>query len=191
MIRRLLTLLAKPSSSRQSDSRTEKGSAPKPSRSDSRGGGDGDSGLSSGSSPKLWLFLLLLMLLVGLPRLLGLSEKRISFDQFASMIEQGKLRRVSFQVDTIIGEGSEGVEGRGPIYRTGRLEAAERELVLKLGEKKIPFDAVSTPSLLVTIGSWVLPMVMLFFLANWLMRRGGGLGGLSNSVFNFGKNKAQ
>lgn len=191
MTRRLLTLLAKPSSSRQSDSRAEKGGGTKPSRSDSRSSSDGDSGFSSGSSPKLWLFLLLLMLLVGLPRLLGLSEKRVSYDQFASMIEQGKLRRVSFQVDTIIGEGSEGAEGRGPIYRTGRLESAERDLVLKLGEKKIPFDAVSTPSLLVTIGSWVLPMVMLFFLANWLMRRGGGLGGLSNSVFQFGKNKAQ
>lgn len=184
-------LLAKPSSSRQSDSRSEKGSGTKPSRSDGRGNPDGDSGFSSGSSPKLWLFLLLLMLLVGLPRLLGLSEKRVSYDQFASMVEQSKLRRVSFQVDTIIGEGNEGAAGRGPIYRTGRLESAERELVQKLVEKKIPFDAVSTPSLLVTIGSWVLPMVMLFFLANWLMRRGGGLGGISNSVFQFGKNKAQ
>ncbi len=197
MIRRLLLLLAKPTSSRQSDSRPERGAGSNSSRSgtdrrSSGGSGNpGDSGLSNGSSPKLWLFLLLLMLLVGLPRLMGLSEKRVSFDQFATLIEQGKLRRVSFQVDTIVGEGNEGKEGRGPLYRTGRLETAERDLVLKLVEKKIPFDAVSTPSLLVTIGSWVLPMVMLFFLANWLMRRGGGLGGISNSVFNFGKNKAQ
>ncbi len=197
MIRRLLLLLAKPTSSRQSDSRPERGTGSNSSRSgtdrrSSGGSGNpGDSGLSNGSSPKLWLFLLLLMLLVGLPRLMGLSEKRVSFDQFATLIEQGKLRRVSFQVDTIVGEGNEGKEGRGPLYRTGRLETAERDLVLKLVEKKIPFDAVSTPSLLVTIGSWVLPMVMLFFLANWLMRRGGGLGGISNSVFNFGKNKAQ
>lgn len=197
MIRRLLLLLAKPASSRQSDSRPERGTGSNSSRSgtdrrSSGGSGNpGDSGLSNGSSPKLWLFLLLLMLLVGLPRLMGLSEKRVSFDQFATLIEQGKLRRVSFQVDTIVGEGNESKEGRGPLYRTGRLETAERDLVLKLVEKKIPFDAVSTPSLLVTIGSWVLPMVMLFFLANWLMRRGGGLGGISNSVFNFGKNKAQ
>ena len=197
MIRRLLLLLAKPTSSRQSDSRPERGTGSNSSRSgtdrrSSGGSGNpGDSGLSNGSSPKLWLFLLLLMLLVGLPRLMGLSEKRVSFDQFATLIEQGKLRRVSSQVDTIVGEGNEGKEGRGPLYRTGRLETAERDLVLKLVEKKIPFDAVSTPSLLVTIGSWVLPMVMLFFLANWLMRRGGGLGGISNSVFNFGKNKAQ
>ncbi|MFO0655188.1 MAG: ATP-dependent zinc metalloprotease FtsH [Polyangia bacterium] len=178
-------LWAKSSSPRPTDGRSDKTPIGKPSRS-GLGGPDGN-----GSSPKLWLFFLLLMMLVGLPRLIGLSEKRVSFDQFAQLVEQGKLRRVGFQVDTIVGEGAEGQEGRGPQYRTGRLETAERDLVVKLNEKKIPYDAVSTPSLLVTIGSWVLPMVMLFFFANWLMRRGGGIGGLSNSVFNFGKNKAQ
>ncbi len=189
MIRRLLTLLAKPSQPRPNEGRTEKegGKSSRPKGNPTTE----DTGFGSGSSPKLWMFLLLLMLLVGLPRLMGLSEKRISFDQFASLIEQGKLRRVSFQVDTIVGEGAEGADGRGPIYRTGRLETAEHDLVVKLVEKKIPFDAVSTPSLLVTVGSWVLPMVMLFFFANWLMRRGGGLGGISNSVFHFGKNKSQ
>jgi len=145
----------------------------------------------NGSSPKLWLFGLLLLALLGLPRLFGLSDKRISFDQFANLVAEAKLRKVSFQVDTIVGEGVEGADKRVPIYRTGRLETAERDLVVKLNEKKIPYDAVSTPSLLVTLGSWILPMVLLFFFANWLMRRGGGIGGLSNSVFNFGKNKAQ
>ena len=139
MIRRLLTLLAKPSQPRPNEGRTEKESG-KSSRPKGNPTTE-DTGFGSGSSPKLWMFLLLLMLLVGLPRLMGLSEKRISFDQFASLIEQGKLRRVSFQVDTIVGEGAEGADGRGPIYRTGRLETAEHDLVVKLVEKKIPFDA--------------------------------------------------
>ena len=79
-----------------------------------------------------------------------------------------------------------------PIVRTGRLESAERDLIQKLNEKKVPYDSLSTPSLLVTIGSWLLPLVLFYFFASWLMRRsGGGLGGLGSSVFSFGKNKAQ
>jgi cell division protease FtsH len=268
--------------------------AGKPTGSGSATSGQGGEGPSP---PRLWMVLLILMFLVGLPRLMALNENRVSFDQFVQLVEQGQLRHVSFQVDTIVGESSvdedsatkpaahpssstaattakAGTESAAPasspaastanaatpapatsmtnaatqappatstatsapaasaattttpatsataaaaatpatgtaaakpadghalaglavpkkIYRTGRLESAERDLILKLNEKKIPYDAVSTPSLLVTIGSWVLPMVMLFFFGSWLMRRSGGLGGIGGSVFNFGKNKAQ
>ena len=202
-------------------------------------------GAEGPSPPRLWMVLLILMVLVGLPRLMALNENRVSFDQFIQLVEQGQLRHVSFQVDTIVGEsgGEEdpatktgthpsghgapasaaapapaavpapaaapapatgaapakaadghslgGLAAPKKIYRTGRLESAERDLIVKLNEKKIPYDAVSTPSLLVTIGSWVLPMVMLFFFGSWLMRRSGGIGGIGGSVFNFGKNKAQ
>jgi cell division protease FtsH len=241
-------------------------------------GGDKDKGPDEPpATPRLWLFLLVLMLLIGLPRLLGLSEHRVTFDQFMQMVDKGQFRSVTFQVDTILGEAAAGTQAPPPaaapvpaksgaqpapapekapaatppaaapaavppapapsaqpvpsatpassagsagsaagpgtpspavgsggswpglrdsakvvVFRTGRLESAERDLINKLNEKKIPYDAVSTPSLLVTLGSWLLPMVLLFFFASWLMRRAGtGLGGIGSSVFNFGKNKAQ
>jgi cell division protease FtsH len=133
---------------------------------------------------------LLLALLFGLPRLFGLADHRISFDQLESMVDKGQIKRVTFQVDTVVGEGV--AEGNKPpsIYRTGRLESAERDLIAKLNEKKVPYDAISTQSWLVTVGSWLLPMVLFYFFATWLFRRSGG-GGISGSVFNFGKNKAQ
>jgi cell division protease FtsH len=198
-------------------------------------GGSGGPGAEGPSPSGLWLLLVLLMVLVGLPRLMSLNEKRVTFDQFLQLVDKGQLHRVSFQVDTIVGESGgdeEAAKGSAPaapgekgagatvqpspsgsapapanhltsdgkiptpsaarqIYRTGRLESAERDLIAKLNEKKIPYDAVSTPSLLVTVGSWVLPMVLLFFFGSWLMRRSGGIGGIGGSVFNFGRNKAQ
>lgn len=231
------------------------GRPPSPSGSGRRpgpGGSGSSGGDEPGSMPRLWLFLLLLMLFIGLPRLFGLSEKRVTFDQFVTMVDKGQIKSVTFQVDTILGDAAPGTQapsvatppggsdtakpegaaatapaGQAPstpapaatpptpslpgpanpaqnpgasilrdsakvVFRTGRLESAERDLINKLNEKKIPYDAVSTPSLLVTLGSWVLPMILLFFFANWLMRRAGtGIGGIGSSVFNFGKNKAQ
>ena len=50
------------------------------------------------------MLLVALVVLVGLPRLLALNEKRVSFDQFIQLVDKGQLRKVSFQVDTILGE---------------------------------------------------------------------------------------
>ena len=61
--------------------------------------------------------------------------------------------------------------GRSPvqkIHRTGRLESAERDLILKLNEEDF-YDAVSTLSLLATVISWVLPMVLLLGFGSWLI----------------------
>jgi len=154
----------------------------------------GPSDFFQGARP--WLFVGLLLLLFGAPRLFSLADRRVSFDEFMTMVEKGQLKRVSFQVDTVVGEGSESgtdpkVAGESTkrVFRTGRLESAERDLVTKLNEKKIPYDAISTQSWLVTVGGWLLPMVLFYFLATWLLRRSGG--GLGGSMFNFGKNKAQ
>ena len=181
------------------------GSANNGARSDKRGGDPERSGFGF---PKLWVMALVIIGLLGLPRLLGMSEQRVSFDQFVQLVDKGELQKVSFQVDTIVGEivtppAATGPTAsttlaptvaaaakRKPIVRTGRLESAERDLINKLNEKKIPYDAMSTPSLLVSLGSWILPMVLLYFFAGWLMRRAGGMGGIGSSVFNFAKNKA-
>ena len=73
-----------------------------------------------------WLFVGLLLLLFGAPRLFSLADRRVSFDEFMGMVDKGQLKRVSFQVDTVVGEGSESgtdpkVGGEAPkrVYRTG------------------------------------------------------------------------
>ena len=189
-----------------------------------RGGGEsGARGKSKGSSSgkpdpfqlgNPWLLLVLLLILFGLPRIFGLADQRVTFDQFVAMVDKGEIKRVTFQVDTIVGEGSmpataapppdaqggdakalgqdklKAAQGRQQTWRTGRLESAEHDLIVKLNEKHIPYDAISTQSWLVTVGWWLLPMLLFYFFASWLFRRASG-GGIGGSIFNFGRNKAQ
>ncbi len=160
-----------------------------------RDGGAGSAGSGGPADPRQfgqpWLLLALLLFLFGLPRIFGLTDHRVTFDQFGAMVDKGEFKRVTFQVDTIVGEAPGKGDKAPQIYRTGRLESAEHELIAKLNEKKIPYDAISTQSWLVTVGGWLLPMVLFYFFATWLFRRAGGGSGFGGSVFNFGRNKAQ
>jgi cell division protease FtsH len=149
-----------------------------------RSGSGGGFDLSALGRP--WLLVILLLLLFGLPKLLGLRDSRVSFDQFGQLVDKGQIKRVTFQVDSVVGEGDSAKQ----LYRTGRLESVEHDLIGKLIEKKVPYDSISTQSWLATIGSWLLPLVAFYFLAGWLLKRASG-GGLSGSMFNFGKTKAQ
>ncbi len=143
-------------------------------------------------SSKLWLPLVILALFV-LPRLFAPSEQRVSFDQFEKLIDDGKInKRVTFEVDTIKGE----VKDSKELYRTGRLESVEKDLIGKLNGKKVPYDSVSTQSSLMGWITWLLPLFFIYFAGSWLMRKAGGLGlgglgGPGGPVMNFGKNRAQ
>ncbi|MCS6914108.1 MAG: ATP-dependent zinc metalloprotease FtsH [Myxococcota bacterium] len=134
--------------------------------------------------PRLWPALILVTILLVLPRLFGPAENRVTFDKFIELAEQGKVRKVVFQPDKILGEGPTPKE----IYVTGRLESVEKEFVARLEQRKIPYDAITTQSWLVTALSWLLPMLVFYFFFAWLLRRAGSFAG---PLASFGKNKAQ
>ena len=141
-----------------------------------------DDGSGPDGQPRLWIGLLILLALLALPRIFGPRDQRVPYGRFVELIDGGQIKKVTFEVDRIMGEGQKDV------FSTGRLEALEKDLVSKLGEKKIPFDAISTQSWLVTAISWFLPIVVFYLFVSWLFRRGGmGIGG---GVMNFGKNRA-
>ncbi len=154
--------------------RNSSGSFRRPGRDDGPG--------SDGQQPRLWLGFLMLLALLALPRIFGPRDQRVPYARFVELVDGGQIKKVTFEVDRIIGEAQKDV------YSTGRLEALEKDLVGKLGDKKIPFDAISTQSWLVTAISWFLPIVVFYLFVSWLFRRGGmGLGG---GPMNFGKNRA-
>jgi cell division protease FtsH len=130
--------------------------------------------------------LILLGLLV-LLRAHGPTEQPVTFDAFSQLVEEGKIKKAVFRVDAILGETGDPKK----VYRTARFEVAEEGLLKKLQEKKISYEAISTQSWLATLLSWVVPLMLLYFLTTWLMRRAGGIGGLGGTVMNFGKNRAQ
>ena len=71
--------------------RSGSGSANNGARSDKRGGDPERSGFGF---PKLWVMALVLIGLLGLPRLLGMSEQRVSFDQFVQLVDKGDRKSV-------------------------------------------------------------------------------------------------
>lgn len=87
---------------------------------------------------------------------------------------------------------------RGPQYsiRLGSTETFERKLDEAQKNfppaEKIPLSYVSKTNWLWTIGGWLLPFILIFALWNFLLRRSGGMGmgGGTDSVFNFGKSSA-
>ena len=111
--------------------------------------GSSDDGSGPDGQPRLWLGLLILLALLALPRIFGPRDQRVPYGRFVELVDGGQIKKVTFEVDRIMGEGQKDV------YSTGRLEALEKDLVSKLGEKKIPFDAISTQSWLV--GDLVVP----------------------------------
>ena len=147
-----------------------------------------DPGMDPGQ-PRLWLVFLLIFAPLLLQRACAPQEDPVSFDNFIQRVEKGEVKHVVFDVEKIIGRTGDVHKN----FRTGRLELAEKDLLTKLNEKKVPYDAIPTQSWLVKGIMWLLPLILFFFFITWLSRRGlgGGLGGPGGPVMSFGRNKAQ
>lgn len=149
-------------------------------------------------SPKSWIYYYLIVLVVTMllnalvfPSVLERSVQEVSYDQFLSMVEQGRVEQVAMQDDQISFL-AENEEGRIGAYKTGFWP--DDELTERLREagvvfaKEIPTQA---SPLLTIFTTWIMPILMFVIigqlLSRMMMKKMGGMG----NAMTFGKSNAK
>ena len=119
----------------------------------------------------------------------GTTNQEISYNKFMEMIENDEIKKVEFQSGQyVITPKSQPLRGLDFTYYTGNVD--DPELVDKLLEADIEFkkeipDVMS--GLIFNILSFILPLLLIWGLMAFLMRKMGG----GNGVMGIGKNKAR
>lgn len=141
------------------------------------------------------LLILVAMNFIVLPSLAERSVKEVSYDKFISDLEKGKIQEVKF------GEGiiyfSEEKEGKGDkvqLYKTGYV--MDEKLIDRLDKSGVTYSSEMPEKVnpfLNFIFTWILPLVVIWTIGGWFMRRMmkniGGSGG--SGAMSFGKSNAK
>jgi len=165
----------------------------------------------------LWVYGAVLLYVILSPLFSGNSLKEITWQQFSKdMLNRKAVEKLevvnkehvnvyiksSLAGDTAFKEVFKFYFGSGKNYgphytfTIGSVESFERHLDeaeqnFSAGEK-VPVSYIIQSNWLVTLLSWVLPFVLMFFLYNYFMRRAGGMTGTGDgSIFNFGRSPAK
>jgi len=124
------------------------------------------------------------------PAIYNRSVKEVDYGTFLSMVEQGKVKQVDIEDNTIMFKPVD--SSKVKLYKTGTID--DPELVDRLHKADVKFSKVipkETSPLLNFILSWILPFLIFIAIGQWLMKKmqnkmmGGG-GALS-----FGKSNAK
>ena len=147
--------------------------------------------------PVMFYYVIVLLVLVAINLFLvpALSERSIqeaSYDEFLDDLESGKISEVNLDEDTIYYLEKDG--SREQVYKTGRIfDINEVERLDQAGvvfSEEIPQQM---NPLLSSLISFVLPLVLLWVIGGWLMKRMmknmGGMGG--PGAMTFGKSNAK
>jgi len=163
-----------------------------------------------------WVYGIILLYVILSPFLSGKTVQETTWQQFSTNMLQRKAveklevinkERVdiylksSFAHDTAFKEVFKPAFGRGLNYgphytfTIGSVETFERHLDQAEQDfapaERIPVSYSSQGNWLLSILSWLIPFILLFFLWNFLMQRGAGTGGAGGaSIFSFGKSPA-
>lgn len=141
------------------------------------------------------LLILVAMNFIVLPSLAERSVKEVSYDKFISDLEKGKIQEVK------LGEGiiyfSEEKEGKGDkvqLYKTGYV--MDEKLIDRLDKSGVTYSSEMPEKVnpfLNFIFTWILPLVVIWTIGGWFMRRMmkniGGSGG--PGAMSFGKSNAK
>ena len=141
------------------------------------------------------LLILVAMNFIVLPSLAERSVKEVSYDEFIADLEKGKIQEVK------LGEGiiyfSEEKEGKGDkvqLYKTGYV--MDEKLIDRLEESGVTYGSEMPEKVnpfLNFIFTWILPLVAIWTIGGWFMRRMmkniGGSGG--PGAMSFGKSNAK
>ena len=129
------------------------------------------------------------------PAIAEKSIKQVSYDKFLEDLDDGKIKEVNLESDTIYYSlESEDKNGKEQICKTGRIaDGQEVERLQEAGVKfssEIPNRANPLVSFLI---SWVLPFVFIWFVGGWFMKRMmKGMGGAGGpGAMTFGKSNAK
>ena len=147
--------------------------------------------------PVIFYYLIVLVILAAVNFFLvpSLAESRIqdaTYDQFLDALEEGRISEVNLEEDTIYYLEKNG--DREQVYKTGRIfDVNEVERLDQAGvvfSEEIPQQM---NPLLSSLISFVLPLVLLWVIGGWLMKRMmknmGGMGG--PGAMTFGKSNAK
>ena len=155
------------------------------------GSGNGGPG-NNGQSPKksnVLIFLIaslvtLLMMSYFMKLLTGQTEKEISYNQFIEMVESGKIQSVQITPDQIniypVVENSNAIYGTPSVmYYTGKIEEDETltKRLLKYGVEVSGEIQDNSGMLMSILLTYVLPLVFVWILLSFLMKKVSGGGG--------------
>lgn len=147
--------------------------------------------------PVLFYYLIVLVILAVVNFLVmpAISEKSVSettYDAFLEDLEAGKISEVSLEKDTIYY--LEEVDGKQQVYKTGRI--LDGNEVERLQDAGVVFSETMPKEMnpiLSSILSFVLPLILLWVIGGWLMKKMmknmGGMGG--PGAMTFGKSNAK
>ncbi len=147
--------------------------------------------------PVIFYYVIVLLILVAVNLFLvpALSERSIqeaSYDEFLEDLEKGKISEVNLDEDTIYYLEKDG--SREQVYKTGRIFDVNE--VERLDQANVRFSEEIPQQmnpLLSSLISFVLPLVLLWVVGGWLMKRMmknmGGMGG--PGAMTFGKSNAK
>ena len=147
--------------------------------------------------PVMFYYVIVLLVLVAVNLFLvpALSERSIqeaSYDEFLDDLESGKISEVNLDEDTIYYLEKDG--SREQVYKTGRIFDVNE--VERLDQANVRFSEEIPQQmnpLLSSLISFVLPLVLLWVVGGWLMKRMmknmGGMGG--PGAMTFGKSNAK
>ena len=148
--------------------------------------------------PVLFYYLIVLVVLAVINFLVmpAISQKSVSettYDEFLADLNAGKISEVSLEEDTIYY--LEETDGRQQVYKTGRIPDGNE--VERLDEAGVVFSETMPKEmnpLLSSIISFVLPLILLWVVGGWLMKKMmknmGGMGG-GPGAMTFGKSNAK
>lgn len=144
-----------------------------------------------------YLIVLVILVVVNLLFMPSVAERRVedvTYDQFLDDLEAGNIAEVNLEEDAIYYT----EENNGQIYRTGRIFDVNEVERLRQADvtfsEEIPQGATPLSMLFSSLISFVLPLVLLWIVGGWLMKRMmknmGGMGGGSGTM-TFGKSNAK
>ena len=148
--------------------------------------------------PVLFYYLIVLVVLAVINFLVmpAVSQKSVSettYDEFLADLNAGKISEVSLEEDTIYY--LEEIDGKQQVYKTGRIPDGNE--VERLDEAGVVFSETMPKEmnpLISSIISFVLPLILLWVVGGWLMKKMmknmGGMGG-GPGAMTFGKSNAK
>ncbi|WP_066062578.1 ATP-dependent zinc metalloprotease FtsH [Neobacillus soli] len=125
------------------------------------------------------------------PAITNHSVKEVDYGTFLTMVEEGKVKQVEIENNTIVFKPVE--KSAAKLYKTGSID--DPKLVDRLHKANVKFTKIipkETSPLLNFILTWILPLLVFIAIGQWLTRKmqnkmmGGGGGPLS-----FGKSNAK
>ena len=137
-----------------------------------------------------WLTILVVLGAAILLQAVSVADDRVPFSRFREMAEQGELTELEIRGDVYVGRAHPDPATRVPrTFRTGRIEAHEKELLAVLDEQGVPYTSMATGRVPSAVW-WLLPLGAVVGFA-LLAARKAPASTPTNPMAHFGKNKAR